>query len=471
MPSSDEKSIALVGRPNVGKSRLFNRLLSRRVSIVHDKPGVTRDIVVEKLSDNILLMDTGGMFAAPGVTEKIIADATNEQANFAIVAADTIIFVVDSQEGLTSLDEEIASILRSSGKRVILAVNKVDLPMHSERAAEFFNLGFKDVVEVSAEHGYGMDSLRAAIESCCGKIIPPSEDDAKDRIKICVAGRPNVGKSSIANRLIGEDRLIVSEIAGTTRDSVKFDIDAFSKRGAEMKFRLFDTAGLRTKRKINTSLDYLSSLRTRRAIESCDVVFLVLDAMEGVSELDKRLLSEIMDIGASVIVVVNKWDYATHTFARRPLNGYKDISDFGKKFDAAVRAELPAIGDSPIYFVSALENKGVDKLLESAFRMYSKMNSTIPTGKLNAAVKKLLDANPPRYISGKRLKVYYCVKTSSRPFTVKMFCNSLQSFTDPYKRYLVNGIRDSFKLGGVAIRLDLIGKVSQTIQERFQNKK
>lgn len=295
--------------------------------------------------------------------------------------------MVDSQEGLTSLDEEIASILRSSGKRVILAVNKVDLPMHSERAAEFFNLGFKDVVEVSAEHGYGMDSLRAAIESCCGKIIPPSEDDAKDRIKICVAGRPNVGKSSIANRLIGEDRLIVSEIAGTTRDSVKFDIDAFSKRGAEMKFRLFDTAGLRTKRKINTSLDYLSSLRTRRAIESCDVVFLVLDAMEGVSELDKRLLSEIMDIGASVIVVVNKWDYATHTFARRPLNGYKDISDFGKKFDAAVRAELPAIGDSPIYFVSALENKGVDKLLESAFRMYSKMNSTIPTGKLNAAVK------------------------------------------------------------------------------------
>ena len=243
---SELKSIALVGRPNVGKSRLFNRLLGRRVSIVHDQPGVTRDIVLEKISDNALLMDTGGMGATAEMTEKIIADATNEQANFAIVAADVIVFVVDSQAGLTALDEEIASLLRSSGKKVVLAVNKVDLPMHEERAAEFHRLGFRDVVEISAEHGYGMDALAGVLERECGDISTPPSDDASDRVKICVAGRPNVGKSSILNRILGEERLIVSDVAGTTRDSVKCDIDAPLKNGETMKFRLFDTAGLRS---------------------------------------------------------------------------------------------------------------------------------------------------------------------------------------------------------------------------------
>ncbi len=463
------KSIALVGRPNVGKSRLFNRLLGRRVSIVHDQPGVTRDIVVEPLAGGSLLMDTGGMGATADVTEKVIADATNEQANFAIVAADIIVFVVDSQVGLTSLDEEIARLLRTSGKRVIVAVNKIDVPMHESRSVEFHRLGFKDIVEISAEHGYGIDSLVSILEAECGT-IGAVEDDSEGRVKICVAGRPNVGKSSILNRVLGENRLIVSDVAGTTRDSVKCDIDATLKNGEVMKFRLFDTAGLRANRKTNTSLDYLSSLRTRRAIGVSDVVLLVIDAMEGVSELDKRLASEILEAGASVILVVNKWDYATETFAKEPLRGYKDIREFGSKFDEAVRAALPAIGGSPMYFVSARDNKGIDKLLEAAWRLRGKAYASVATSKLNSTLKKLLEANPPKYISGKRFKVYYCVKVSSRPYTIRMYCNRAEILTESYRRYLVNGFRESLNLGGVSIKLETVGKAPQTIQERLTSK-
>ncbi len=463
------KSIALVGRPNVGKSRLFNRLLGRRVSIVHDQPGVTRDIVVEPLAGGSLLMDTGGMGATHDVTEKVIADATNEQANFAIVAADIIVFVVDSQAGLTPLDQEIARILRTSGKRVIVAVNKIDVPAHASRSAEFHRLGFKDVVEISAEHGYGMDELVSILEAECGTIAA-LEDDSEGRVKICVAGRPNVGKSSILNRILGENRLIVSDVAGTTRDSVKCDIDAPLKNGEVMKFRLFDTAGLRANRKTNTSLDYLSSLRTRRAIGASDVTLLVIDAMEGVSELDKRLAAEIHETGAAVILVVNKWDYATETFAKEPLRGYKDIREFGEKFDEAVRAALPSIGSSPMYFVSARDNKGVDKLLEAAWRLRGKAIAPVATSKLNSCLKKLLEANPPKYIAGKRFKVYYSVKVASRPFTIRMYCNRGEILTESYRRYLVNGLRDALNLGGVSIKLETVGKSPQTLQDRLKGK-
>jgi len=469
-PESISKSVALVGRPNVGKSRLFNRLLGRRVSIVHDKPGVTRDIVVEKLSDSVLLMDTGGMGATADVAEKVIADATNEQAKFAIVAADIIVFVVDSQAGLMPLDEEIAALLRSSGKRVIVAVNKVDLPMHEERAVEFHKLGFKDVVEVSAEHGYGMDNMVGVLSRECGDISSPPRDDAEGRIKISVAGRPNVGKSSILNRLLGENRLIVSDIAGTTRDCVKTDIDIPAKNGEIMKFRLIDTAGLRAKRKTNTSLDYLSSVRTRDAIATSDVVFLVVDAMEGVTELDKRLAGEIVEEGASIIVVVNKWDYATSTFEKQPLRGYTGIGQFKEHFDAAVRSSLNFIGDSRICFASALENKGLDGLFSAAWHMYAKMNSSVTTSKLNNTVQSIIEANPPKYVSGKRFKVYYSVKTSSRPYTVRLFCNRADALTHAYRRYLVNALREALKLGGVSIKLETVGKVSQTLHERIEEK-
>ncbi|MBO7521705.1 MAG: 50S ribosome-binding GTPase, partial [Opitutales bacterium] len=224
----DCKSIALVGRPNVGKSRLFNRMLRRRVSIVHDMPGVTRDIVAEKLPCGVLLMDTGGIGATPEMTQKVIADATNEQAEFAISAADLIIFVVDSQEGLLPLDEQIAEKIRKSGRAAILAANKADIPEHDSRAADFCGLGFEKVCPVSAEHGRGMDELWEAVQYYLGELNDESKEAAQEgesRVKICVAGRPNVGKSSIGNRLLGSKRLIVSDVAGTTRDCVRCDID------------------------------------------------------------------------------------------------------------------------------------------------------------------------------------------------------------------------------------------------------
>ena len=469
--SEPSKSVALVGRPNVGKSRLFNRLVGRRVSIVHDKPGVTRDIVVEKLSPSLLLMDTGGMGATADMAEKVIADATNAQAKFAIAAADTIVFVVDSQTPPTALDADIARMLRSSGKDVVLAVNKVDLPQHAERAAEFYALGFKRVFELSAEHGAGVDALAKYLEEKYGAFDLSAKDDGGGRIKICVAGRPNVGKSSIMNRLLGDERLIVSEVAGTTRDSVKCDIDVPAKNGETLKFRMFDTAGLRLKRKTNTSLDFLSSLRTRKVISACDVVFLVIDAMEGVSELDKRLAAEIAEAGASIIPVVNKWDYAVETFSKKPLGKYKNLQDFGKSFAAAVRDALPMLGGARVYFVSAKNNDGLEKLAPAAARLFGKMNSPASTGRLNALVQKLMEANPPRHIAGARFKVYYCVKVSSRPYTIRMYCNKAQILTHTYRRYLANGIRDALDLGGAAVAIEPVGKTPRTAQERIESKK
>lgn len=469
--SNKEKNIALVGRPNVGKSRLFNRILGRRVSIVHDKPGVTRDIVSEKLGENLFLMDTGGIGASGDVAEEVIAKATTAQANFAIMAADEIIFVVDSQDGLTALDEEIAKTLRKSGKPVILAVNKIDMPQHSTRSSEFFKLGFKDLVEVSAEHGYGAENLTALIERDFGKIEKSPEDDGVNRIKICVAGRPNVGKSSICNRLLGQERLIVSDVAGTTRDCVALDIDAEIKKDEITKFRLFDTAGVRLKRKTNTSLDFLSTQRAKRAMALSDVVFLVLDAMEGVSELDKKLSGEILEEGASIVVVVNKWDYAVETFRKEALSGYKNLSDFGKKFEEAVREHFHFLKDSPIYFVSAKSGNGIEKLLKAAARLRAKMDLNAGTSKLNACLAKLIKENPPPYISGKRFKIYYAVKTASRPYTLRLYCNTTNALSTTYKRYIENGVRERFGLGGVSLKIEAVGKPKQTPEERIGLKK
>lgn len=470
MPNK-EKNIALVGRPNVGKSRLFNRILGRRVSIVHDKPGVTRDIVIERLGDNLFLMDTGGIGATGDVAETVIAEATTAQANFAIMAADEIIFVVDSQEGLTPLDEEIAASLRKSGKPVIVAVNKIDLPKHSARAGEFFKLGFKDLVEVSAEHGYGAENLISLIERDFGSIESSPEIEDSSRIKICVAGRPNVGKSSICNSLLGQERLIVSDVAGTTRDCVACDIDAELKKGETVKFRLFDTAGVRLRRKTNTSLDFLSTQRAKRAMNSSDVVFLVLDAMEGVSELDKKLSGEILEAGASIVVAVNKWDYAVETFRKDGLSGYKNLSEFGKKFEEAVREHFHFLKDSPIYFVSAKSGVGVEKLLKAAYRIHAKMNLNAGTSKLNACLAKLVKENPPPYISGKRFKIYYAVKTASRPYTLRIYCNTTGALSQTYRRYIENGVRERFGLGGVALKIEAVGKPQQSAEERIGAKK
>ncbi len=454
--SAEQKCVALVGRPNVGKSRLFNRLLGRRVSIVHDQPGVTRDVLAEPLGENILLMDTGGMFADLPEVQKVIADATDAQANFAINAADVIIFVVDARESPTESDLRLADILRRSGKPVIVAANKADTP--SVSADDYYALGFADVAAVSAEHGIGIEKITGFIEKFLGKIVPCVNVREEGLVYLCAAGRPNVGKSSVCNRLLGSDKLIVSPVAGTTRDCVWHDISFKSKKGAELDFRLYDTAGIRTKRKVNTSLDFLSGVRTRNAIENSDIVFLIIDALEGVSELDKKLAGEILQEGASIMIVVNKWDKAAEVFKRGALKGYKNLESFKKGFEAAVRKELFFLADSPVHFVSALENKGMESLLEGAAGLYKRMLRPISTGKVNSVLQRLLEENPPAHIGGKRFKIYYAVKTSTRPLTFKIFCNKASILTKTYQRYLENGLRREFKLGGISLMLDLVGK-------------
>ncbi len=466
------KSIAIVGRPNVGKSRLFNRILKKRVSIVHDRPGVTRDIVAEKLPNEVILMDTGGLGATQETTEKVIADATDTQVFFAVDAADMIFFVVDSQEGLTSADNHIAEILRKYDTPVCLIVNKTDLDSHKDRNSDFYDLGFKNTLEVSAEHGLGMEELFALIEDNFGslEIDEDAQSPEEERIKICVAGRPNVGKSSIGNKLLGSQRLIVSDVAGTTRDSVKCDIDYVTGRGKEIKYRFFDTAGLRAKRKINTSLDYLSTIRTKSAIESCDVVFLVIDALNGVSELDKKLAGEILASGASIMIVVNKWDLAVDLFRKEVLQGYESLRDFKKKFEEAVREELFFLEDAPMAFLSALKDKSLDTILDSAYTMYKRTYKDLPTGKLNSTVRELIDNVAPKIVDKKRFKVYYCLQTAKRPITIRMYCNSKQRLDGTYQKYMEKNLRKVFTLGGVSLKLDFVGKPKQTLQTRLATK-
>ena len=465
-------SIALVGRPNVGKSRLFNRLLGRRVSIVHDMPGVTRDIVMEKMKCGAMLMDTGGIGATPEMTQKVIADATNEQADFAIAAASLIIFVVDSQSGLMPLDEKIADKIRKSGAKAILAVNKSDVPEHDERVSDFYKLGFEHVCAISAEHGRGMEDLWNAVEYELGPLNDLEEtEEAEPRIKISVAGRPNVGKSSIGNKLLGSKRLIVSEIAGTTRDPVKCDIDFTNDRGDLMRFEFFDTAGVRAKRKVNTSLDYFSTLRTKGAIANSDIVMLVIDAREGVSESDQKLAGEILESGAAVMLVVNKWDYATRAFREDKIEGgYENVVQFRNAFEEAVRAKLFFLHDSPIYFVSAKEDKGLEGLLIGAAKLYRKISKPLPTPKINQLLKKLLEENPPKYVAGRRFKIYYATQTSKKPMALRLFCNRADILSDAYKRFLEKSIRENFNLGGLSLKLELVGKTQKTADERLEAK-
>jgi len=464
------KSIAIVGRPNVGKSRLFNRLIGKRLSIVHDQPGVTRDIVAELLPNGVLLMDTGGIGATEDMTEKVIANATDVQANFAIQASDLILFVVDSQDSLTVADERIAKLLRSSSANVALVVNKTDLPTHAIRNDEFFRLGFKNMFFVSAEHGYGMESLFAFLEKNFGSLEYVEKKEDENLVKICVAGRPNVGKSSIGNRLLGSERLIVSEVAGTTRDAVKCDIAFTTKKKEEVKFRFFDTAGLKSRRKVNSSLDYLSSMRAKNAIESCDVVMLVIDAARGVSELDKTLAGEILSYGASIMLVVNKWDLALETFKKDNIRGYENVLEFKKKYEEAVRKELFFIEDSPLSFVSARDDKNFDSMLEIAYSTYKKTYSDLPTSKLNNTVRTLIEKRTPKMVAGKRYKVYYCVQTAKRPITIRMYCNSPEKLDDRYKKYLEKNLRKELSLGGVSIAIESVGKERESLQERLKGK-
>lgn len=451
--------VAVVGRPNVGKSRLFNRLCRRRIAIVHDQPGVTRDVVSADIDGHVTVMDTGGIGMEPDMTARELQAATEEQVAFSVQAADLILLVVDGMEGCTPLDQMLADRLRAYGKKIIVVANKVDSPEHEDRVGEFFQLGLGEPIAVSAEHGLGIDGLWRAIEGVVG---PPPEAvpelPAEKRIPICFVGRPNVGKSSICNRLLNAERMIVSDIPGTTRDAVGFDLDYNPEGGDPLRFRLFDTAGLRAGAKLSSSVEYFSGLRSRYAMEHSEIVFLLLDALAGVTKLDKRIAGEAMEFGVGLIVIVNKWDYALEKFRRDPLPGYDSEESFRKAFAKAVRKELFFLPKSPVLFVSATRGHGMGEILRQAGELHERLNQKLSTAKINQALHDLIERNPPRLIASKRFKVYYAVQVGNHPLRIRMYCNSTERLEDGYRRYLESGLEAVFDLRGCPIRIDLHGK-------------
>lgn len=468
--AEEARTVALVGRPNVGKSRLFNRLVGQRLAIVHDRPGVTRDVQAAELPEAITLLDTGGIGLVAEMGLEALVEAAEEQVFVALEAADLIIFVVDAQEGITSLDEIVAERLRPAGKKVWLVMNKADHPRLEERSVEFAALGFGDPTPVSAEHARGTDILRNQVLEHFGPAPIKEETDtgasegvSQRRLAISFVGRPNVGKSSLVNRLLQNDRLVVSEVPGTTRDAIGMDLD-FTPEGAGAEpwpFRLVDTAGLRRPGKVRDPVEYFSRKRTERALAESDVVFLVIDARDGVTKADQALAGQIVEAGRPMALVINKWDFALETFAKNPLPGYDSERDFRKAFAKAAAKELFFLPDSPQLYVSARSGHGMEELLPTARELDERAATKLSTGRLNNFLGELMERNPPRVVDGRRFKLYYTVQTGSRPLRLRLFCNRKARLDDSYRRYLENNLRATFDLRGIPLRFDLREKAAR----------
>ena len=426
--------VAIVGRPNVGKSTLFNRLIGRRVAIVEDTPGVTRDRIyqdAEWLNYAFTLIDTGGIEPA---NEDIIARQMRRQAELAIETADVIIFLVDGREGMTSADMDVADLLRRSNKPVVLAVNKVDAPKFEEAMYEFYALGLGDPFTISASQGLGLGDLLDEIVKDFPKDI---EETGSERVNIAVVGKPNVGKSSLVNALLGEERTIVSEIPGTTRDSID---TPFTRNGRE--YTLVDTAGIRRKRSVeDESIERYSVIRSLAAIRRADVVLIVCDASQGLSEQDVRIAGYAHEEGKASVLIVNKWDLVekdTHTM---------------NAFQKSLGADLSFMSYVPMLFISAKSGQRVSKVLDLVDRSYEQSRRRIPTGQLNDTVSEAVTMNEPPSDKGRTLKIYYATQASVQPPTFIIFVNDTEIVHFSYERYLDNFFRKTFGFEGTPIRI------------------
>ena len=425
--------VAVVGRPNVGKSTLFNVLAGSKISIVKDTPGVTRDRIYAEcnwLDKNFTLIDTGGIEPESG---DIILSQMREQAQIAIDTADVIIFLVDVQQGLQDADAKVADMLRRSRKPVILTVNKVDsLEKYMADVYEFYNLGIGDPMPISSVNRLGLgDLLDAVVEKFPGDAETDLEDD---RPKIAVVGKPNVGKSSIINRLTGENRVIVSDIAGTTRDAIDTDIEW---NGREYVF--IDTAGLRRKSKVKEDLERYSIIRTVSAVERADVVVIVIDAVEGVTEQDAKIAGIAHDKGKGIVIAVNKWDAKE-----------KDDKTI-YRFTEEVRKILSFMTYAEIVFISAKTGQRLNRLFEVIDMVIENQNLRVQTGVLNEILTEAVAMQQPPTDKGKRLRIYYMTQVSVKPPTFVMFVNDKNLMHFSYTRYIENKIRDTFGFRGTAI--------------------
>lgn len=449
--------IALVGRPNVGKSRLFNCLTHSRTSIVHDLPGVTRDVVSMELPSGATLLDTGGLGLVGGETPVELLAAIERQVDFAIAMADLVVLVLDGKAGLVSGDLAIAAALRRRGKRVLPVVNKVDGGDLEAAVADFASLGFGEgPIAVSAEHGRGIGDLEAVLF----RGLEPSDGTAsgEERLAMAFIGAPNVGKSSLANALLGSPRMIVSEWAGTTRDSVHGDFTFADADGREQPMRILDTAGLRAPGKVDSSVEYFSSLRARRALGSTPVIFLVLDAVRGLTEFDKKIAADVAAAGKNLAIVVNKWDLAMRAVLRDALPAYGSLQDFQTSFEEALRRELFLWPQIPILFLSARDGEGIHALGETALLLRKRSLQTITTGVLNRFICECLEEHRPANRSGKTFKIFYSLQTAEDPIAIRLYCNNQRLFTPTDESHLRRKFIERFSLGGCSLRFTFVSK-------------
>jgi len=459
-----KRTVAIVGRPNVGKSRLFNRLARKRISIVHDQPGITRDVVATEVADGgYTLLDTGGLGLKGDDSPADLLVASERQVHFAIDAANLILLVVDGLAGVTPLDERIAATLRRSGKSVLLVVNKADFGDEKVDLAGAYRLGLGDPVAVSAEHGQGEADLRALLRDRLGTVEEAEGElpakTAADPLCVCFIGRPNVGKSSLSNQLLQSDRLIVSPTPGTTRDAVELPFQFLGRDGKPHDFRLIDTAGLKAAAKLASPVEYFSRLRSLEAIQRADVVFLVLDAIDGLTQLDKAIAGEALKDRKPVIVVVNKWDLVKQALrdASHPLP-YRSEREYRDAYLEAIEERLYFSPGSPVIFVSAARGTEIDRMLNAAVKLNRTLDRKLPTAKLNQLLGHLTERTPPPSIGGRRFRIYYATQTGNRPFRIRVFCNREEKLTDSYSRYLEAGVSREFKLDGCPVNFELVGK-------------
>ncbi|MDR3143574.1 MAG: ribosome biogenesis GTPase Der [Puniceicoccales bacterium] len=455
----DSLQLVLVGRPNVGKSRLFNRLCGRRIAIVHDQAGVTRDVLAEEISPGIVLLDSGGIGLVSD-EKAVLLRAVEEQVDFAIAAADRILLVVDASVGCLPVDFEIAQELRHSGKPILLLANKADVGEQRLQLDSFYALGLGPPLAISAENGQGEETLRREIETWAQKHLRPrpKTDEGIKPITLCFAGRPNRGKSSLINALLREKRAVVSPVPGTTRDATAYHLDFSSTGGESFRFRLLDTAGVQAKKKLASPVDYFSQVRTGKAIAEADIVFLVVDALSGLTRSDQLLAMRVLEAGRGLLLVVHKWDLAETAFREGKLENYRTPEDFQKDFLGAVRRELPSLPGLPVLFTSIHAADGAKILLEEAQGLYARLAQALPTGLLNRTLQRLMEAHPPALAVGRRFKIYYATQTGNFPFRLKIFCNRRERLADSYQRYLENGLRKQFHLEACPLRFEWVEK-------------
>ena len=426
--------VAIVGRPNVGKSTLFNRIFGRRKAIVEDIPGVTRDrnyAEVTRFDTPFTLIDTGGF---EPVSEERLLVQMREQSQLAVEEADVILFIVDVQQGLTPSDIEVAGMLRRVSKPVLYVVNKVDGDRQESGLAEFYALGVEEVYPVSAEHGRGIDDLMDAVLALLPPAPPPAE--AGEEIRLAVVGRPNVGKSSLVNRLLGFERMVANPQAGTTRDSVDTPFTYNRKR-----YVLIDTAGIRRKGKVSQKLEKYSVVQALKAMDRADVVLVVIDAEEGVTDQDVTVAGYAYEKGRAVILVVNKWDRLT-----------KDNATLGK-FVEELRRTFKYLPFAPILFVSALTGQRVNKIMAEVEKVAQEYVRKIPTPQLNKVLSEAVRDHQPPVVQGKRLKFFYITQDGTRPPSFVIFVNRAEGVHFSYERYLGNKLREAFGFTGTPLRL------------------